>query len=498
MSGTYTHKFDTEAYKGDVTIHTGLFIVGGGSIEVKSLTATGKVVTSLSVGTKKDVDLAVDAALKAYKTTWGLRCPGSERGKLINKLADLIEKHIDKFAALEALDVGKVFKNAKYMDITGAISTFRYYAGWADKVQGKTIETRDTKFAYIRHEPYGVVGQIVPWNFPMPALATGNTIILKPSEITPLSALKLADLINEAGFPPGVVNIVNGYGHTVGQAITERPQIQKVAFTGSTLTGRKVPKASAETNLKVVTLELGGKSPTVIFDDAALDQSVQWASIGQACSADSRIFVQEGIYDAFLAKFTEVARGLARNTGDPFTSGTEHGPQVFQLQFDRVINYIDIGKPHGAKVHIGGERHGTEGFFIKPTIFTECSPSMRISQEEIFRPVSTITMFKTEEEAIEMANNTVYGLACHIFTQNISRGIRVAHALEAGSAWVNSAQTTEPSVPLEATSSPVLDASWENMPSIRIFLLIVGTPLATVFIRLPFQIYPSQRCPYQH
>ncbi|KIM37663.1 hypothetical protein M413DRAFT_76887 [Hebeloma cylindrosporum] len=467
MPGTYTHKFDTPAYKGEVTINTGLFIGGkwvdpveGGTIDVVN-PATGKVITAVSVGTKQDVDLAVDAAKKAYKTTWGLHCPGAQRGRLLNKLADLLEQHLDEFAALEALDVGKVFVKARVSDIGGTIATLRYYAGWADKVQGKTIETRETKFAYTRHEPYGVVGQIVPWNFPMammgwkigPALATGNTIVLKPSEITPLTALKLSELIIEAGFPPGVVNIVNGYGHTVGQAITEHPLIEKVAFTGSTLVGRKVLKASAESNLKVVTLELGGKSPTVIFDDAALDQTVNWAAfgiffnMGQACTAGSRIFVQEGIYDAFLEKFTVVAKGLTQKTGDPFSPDTEHGPQVSQIQFDRVMGYIDEGKNGGAKVHLGGERHGNEGFFIQPTIFTDCNLDMKITHEEIFGPVATIIKFKTEEEVIEMANNTTYGLACNVFTQNISRGIRVAHALEAGSAWVNNAQVPEVGVP---------------------------------------------------
>uniref|UniRef100_A0A8H7XU94 Aldehyde dehydrogenase domain-containing protein n=1 Tax=Psilocybe cubensis TaxID=181762 RepID=A0A8H7XU94_PSICU len=303
MSGTYTHHFDSPTFKGTSTIHTGLFIGGkwvdpveGGTIEVVN-PATAAVITAVAGGTKADVDIAVDIAKKAskimeinraYKTSWGFRCPGAERGKLLNKLADLLEKNIDEFAALESLNTGKVYMYSKLSDIGSTIRVLRYYAGWADKNQGKVIETKETKLAYSRHEPYGVVGQIIPWNFPMamlswkigPALATGNTIVLKPSEVTPLTALRLCDLINEAGFPPGVVNIVNGYGHTVGQAISEHPLIEKVAFTGSTLTGRKILKASAETNLKVVTLELGGKSPTVIFDDADLDLAIKWASSG--------------------------------------------------------------------------------------------------------------------------------------------------------------------------------------------------------------------------
>ncbi|KAF9563465.1 aldehyde dehydrogenase [Agrocybe pediades] len=466
MPGTYTHNFDTPAYKGSVTVNTGLFIGGkwvdpvqGGSVEVVN-PATGKVITSVAAGTKEDVDIAVKTAAQAFKTSWGYKCAGAQRGKLINKLADLLERDIDEFAALEALNGGKVWSIAKAADLKGTIDTLRYYAGWADKVQGKTIEVKG-KFAYTRHEPYGVVGQIIPWNFPMymlgwklgPALATGNAIVLKPSEITPLTALKICDLINEAGFPPGVVNIVNGYGTTVGQAITEHPDIQKVAFTGSTLVGRKVLKAASESNLKVVTLELGGKSPTVIFDDANLEKTIKWAAfgifynMGQCCTAGSRIFVQEGIYDKFLEKFTAHATEFSQKTGDPFGTDVQHGPQVSQTQFDRVMGYIESAKSEGAKVHIGGERHGNEGFFIKPTVFTDCTTDMKITQEEIFGPVATIIKFKTEEDAIRMANDTTYGLACHIFTENVSRAIRVAHALEAGTAWVNTAQTTEVSVP---------------------------------------------------
>ncbi|KAF9463983.1 aldehyde dehydrogenase [Collybia nuda] len=423
--------------------------------------ASGKVITSVAAGSSKDVDIAVNAAKQAYKTVWGLKCPGVTRGRLLNKLADLLERDMDELAALEALDVGKVWDNAKNVDVGSTIAVLRYYAGWADKVHGKTIETNDKKLAYTRHEPYGVVGQIVPWNFPLgmiswkigPALATGNTVVLKPSEITPLTALRLADLINEAGFPPGVVNIVNGYGHTVGQAISEHPLIEKVAFTGSTLTGRKILKASAESNLKVVTLELGGKSPTIIFDDADVEQAVKWAAhgiffnMGQVCTAGSRIFVQEGIYDEFLSKFSAIAKGLGAATGDPFTPGTQHGPQVSETQFNRVMGYINSAKAEGATVHVGGERHGQEGYFIQPTIFTETRPDMKIVQEEIFGPVAAVIKFKTEDEVVEAANNTAYGLACNVFSENLSRALRVAHSLEAGTAWVNCAQAGEVCVP---------------------------------------------------
>ncbi|KAG5715104.1 Aldehyde dehydrogenase [Termitomyces sp. T112] len=467
MPGTFTHNFDTPAFKGISTIHTGLFIGGKWIDPVEPATidvinpATGKVITAVAAGSAKDVDIAVDVAKKAYKTSWGLKVPGTTRGKLLYKLAELLERDIDEFTALESLNVGKVYANAKAGDLRASIDVFRYYAGWADKIQGKTIETNENKLAYTRHEPYGVVGQIIPWNFPLmmlswkfgPALATGNTIVLKPSEITPLTALRFADLVTEAGFPPGVVNIVNGYGSTVGQAISEHELIEKIAFTGSTLVGRKILKASSESNLKVVTLELGGKSPTVIFDDADLEQAIKWAAygiftnMGQSCTAGSRIFVQEGIYDEFLAKFTAIAKSLAAATGDPFGIGTKHGPQVSQVQFDRVMSYIESGKQDGATVHTGGARHGEEGYFIQPTIFTNVKPEMKIVREEIFGPVGVVVKFKTEEEVIEAANNTMYGLACHIFSQNISRALRVAHSLEAGSAWVNCAQSTDKAVP---------------------------------------------------
>ncbi|RXW14222.1 hypothetical protein EST38_g11633 [Candolleomyces aberdarensis] len=467
MPGTFTHTFDTPTFKGTSTINTGLFIGGQWVDPVESEfidvinPATGKVITKVAGGSKADVDKAVEAAKKAYKTAWGFKVHGRVRGQLLSKLADLIEQNLDEFAALETLNTGKVLANAKNMDIGSSIQVFRYYAGWADKIQGKTIQTDENKLAYTRNEPYGVVGQIIPWNFPMgmlswkiaPAIATGNTIVLKPSEITPLTALKFASLINEAGFPPGVINIVNGYGSTVGQAISEHHGIEKVAFTGSTLTGRRILKASAETNLKDVTLELGGKSPTIIFDDANVEQAIKWAAgglffnMGQMCTAGSRVFVQEGVYDKFLEHFTAAAKAMGESAGDPFAPGTGHGPQISQTQFDRVMAYIDSGKQDGATVHIGGVRHGDEGYFIKPTVFTGVRPDMKIVREEIFGPVGVVIKFKTEEEVIQLANDTIYGLASHIFTENASRALRVAHAIESGSVWVNCANAFEVGVP---------------------------------------------------
>ncbi|KII83929.1 hypothetical protein PLICRDRAFT_46703 [Plicaturopsis crispa FD-325 SS-3] len=465
MSRTFTYKFDTPTYKGVSSFDVGLFIDGQfvDSVDKETIDvvnpANGNVLTSVTAGSAKDVDIAVQAAKKAYKSTWGLRAPGARRARLLNKLADLIEQNGDELAALEALDVGKPYRSARLFDVGGIVSTLRYYAGWADKIQGKTIETTEKKLAYTRHEPIGVVGQIIPWNFPMmmlswkigPALACGNCIVLKPSELTPLTTLRIASLINEAGFPPGVVNFVNGYGHTVGDAITTHPGIGKVAFTGSTVTGRKVLEAAARSNLKNVILELGGKSPSIIFDDADLDVVIPWTghgiylNQGQACSASSRLYVQEGIYDEFIKRFTAFSEAIT--IGDPFDGATKHGPQASKAQFEKILGYIESGKSEGAKVQYGGNRHGTEGYFIQPTIFTECKPHMKIVREEIFGPVAVVSKFKTEEEAIELANDSNYGLASSIFSTNINTAIRVAHAIEAGTAWVNCANFPEPYIP---------------------------------------------------
>ncbi|KAF5347373.1 hypothetical protein D9758_011288 [Tetrapyrgos nigripes] len=414
---------------------------------------TGKILTAVSVGSAKDVDIAVDAAQKAYKTNWGLHMPGSKRGEMLNRLADLVEKHKDELAALEALDAGKPFFTAQHVDIANTISTLRYYAGWADKIHGKTIETSETKLAYTRHEPFGVV---MPIRAASPDLENcprtcyrkyrgieGN----EPSENTPLSALKLAGFLNEAGFPPGVLNIVNGLGPVVGEAMAYHPLIRKISFTGSTVIGRRIQEASAKSNLKAVTLELGGKNPNIIFEDANLDQAVKWACIGQVCTAGSRIFVQEGIHDAFIEAFTAAAQEIQGVIGDPFSASTMHGPQVSKTQLDRILGYINGAKAEGAIVAAGGQAQSGDGYFIQPTIFTGCKPNMKIVQEEVFGPVAAVIKFKTEEEVIEMANDSLYGLASGVFTENSSRAIRVAHALETGMTWINSYNNSEHPVP---------------------------------------------------
>jgi aldehyde dehydrogenase (NAD+) len=465
MPETFTYVFDTPTHKGTSSVCTGLYINGQFVDGAKKTTidvinpTTGKLLTKISEATAEDVNVAVQAAQKAYDTTWGLNVPGTTRAALLNKLAALMEQHTDELAALEALDNGKTFTWAKTVDLSMAIATIKYYAGWADKISGQVIETDENKLVYTRHEPIGVVGQIIPWNFPLmmvtwkigPALACGNSIVLKPSEFTSLSALRMCDLIQKAGFPPGVVNVLPGYGSIAGAAISEHMDIEKVAFTGSTIVGRKIMEAAAKSNLKKVTLELGGKSPNVIFDDADLDQAVNWAAFGifwnhgQACCAGSRVYVQEGIYDKFLEKMTAKAKSI--KLGDPFALDSYQGPQVSQTQFDRIMGYIESGREQGATIHVGGERHGNEGYFIQPTIFTDVTAQMKIVKEEIFGPVVAIMKFKDEEEVIKLANDTTYGLAAAVFSQNINRAHRVAHKLRAGTAWINCANMVHPNVP---------------------------------------------------
>ncbi|KAG2120168.1 aldehyde dehydrogenase [Suillus cothurnatus] len=437
MPFTFTHEFNAPAFKGKVSFNTGLFI-NGQFLDGSDNTTIEYVITSVSEGTPKDVDLAVEAAQTAFDTTWGLHAPGAQRSILMSKLVALMEKNADELAALEALDNGKTYNWARNVDVAGSINCIRYYAGWADKITGQVQETTEDKLTYSRHEPIGVVGQIIPWNFPLlmmawkigPALACGNTV---------------------AGFPPGVVNVVTGYGSTACNVISSHMKIEKVAFTGSTLVGRKIMEAAAKSNLKNVTLELGGKSPNIIFDDADIEQAVNWAAFGifwnhgQTCTAGSRIYVQEGIYDEFFKRFMEKTRSL--KIGDPFAPDTFQGPQVSEIQFNRIMSYIESGKAAGAKVEIGGERHGTEGYFIKPTIFTNVNPSMKIVQEEIFGPVCVVIKFKDEEDVIKQANDTFYGLAAALFTQNLNRAINTAHRLKAGTAWINCVNSFNSNVP---------------------------------------------------
>jgi aldehyde dehydrogenase (NAD+) len=410
--------------------------------------ATGEVICDVAEADAADVDKAVQAARNAFNSDSWRKMSATTRGDLLYKLADLIEKNIDELARLETLDNGKPVSDS-INDIKLVIKCYRYYAGWADKVQGKTIPINGAYFCYTRHEPVGVVGQIIPWNFPLlmqawklaPALATGNTVVMKTAEQTPLSALRVGELIIEAGFPPGVVNILSGYGPTAGAAISHHMDIDKVAFTGSTEVGHLVMEAAAKSNLKRVTLELGGKSPNIVFADADMDLAIAGAhnslffNQGQCCNAGSRLFVEEKCYDEFVAKSVE--RAKQRTVGDPFDPKTQQGPQVDQDQFNKVMGYIETGMREGAQMLCGGHRVGEHGFFIEPTVFANVQNEMKIAQEEIFGPVMSIIKFKDIDEAIHLANTTMYGLAAGVWTQDISKALAIANNVRAGTVWVN-------------------------------------------------------------
>jgi aldehyde dehydrogenase (NAD+) len=411
--------------------------------------ATGEVICRVAEGDKADIDLAVKAARKAFEEgPWPKMLP-AERARLLNKLADAIEANLQELAALETLDNGKPIGDALGADLPLTLQCYRYYAGWADKIYGQTIPINGPYFTYTRHEPVGVVGQIIPWNFPLlmqawkwgPALACGNTVVLKPAEQTPLTALRVAQLAQEVGFPDGVINVVPGYGPTAGAALSSHMDVDKIAFTGETTTGKIVMTAAAQSNLKRVSLELGGKSPNVVFADADLDAAIEGAYFGlffnqgQCCCAGSRLFVQEKVYDEFVQKM--VAKAKSRKVGDPFRPDTEQGPQVSQEQFDRVMGYIQHGKKDGAKLLVGGERVGNRGYFIQPTVFADVQDEMTIAQEEIFGPVMSILKFKDVDEVVARGNRTFYGLAAAVWTKDITKALQLANRLRAGTVWVN-------------------------------------------------------------
>lgn len=410
--------------------------------------ATEEVICEVAEGDSADVDLAVHAARAAFESGPWSRTDARDRGRLLNALADLMETHLDELAALETLDNGKPISDARAADLPLAIDCLRYYAGWADKIQGDTIPVRGDYFCYTRREPVGVCGQIIPWNFPIlmtawkwgPALATGNTIVMKPAEQTPLTCLRLGELALEAGFPPGVINIVPGYGPTAGAAIVKHPLVDKVAFTGSVETGQRI-MADAALTLKRITLELGGKSPNIVFADADLDAAISGAEFGlffnqgQCCCAGSRLFVEDSIHEEFVDRV--VARASQRVLGNPFDSETTQGPQVDRDQFEKIMGYIQSGISEGAECLTGGQRHGSRGFFVEPTIFSNVTDEMKISREEIFGPVMSILKFTDLEDVIKRGNNTTFGLAAAVWTSDVRKAHRVAHSLRAGTVWVN-------------------------------------------------------------
>ncbi len=411
--------------------------------------STGEVITQVAEADAADVDIAVAAARAAFDKGPWRKMSAAERGLMMYRLADLIEKHKEELAELESLDNGKPYHVALAADLPLTIACFRYYAGWADKIQGKTIPVQGKYFCYTKHEPVGVVAQIIPWNFPLlmqawklgPALAAGCTVVMKPAEQTPLSALRVGELALEAGFPEGVLNLLPGYGPTAGAALARHMDVDKVAFTGSTEVGHLVMKAAAESNLKRVTLELGGKSPNVVFADANMDQAVEGAHFalffnqGQCCCAGSRLFVERKAYDEFVERSVDRAR--RRTVGDPFDAKTEQGPQVDDAQFDKVMSYIESGKQEGAQLLCGGGRVGDRGYFIEPTVFGNVRDEMKVAREEIFGPVMTIIPFDSLEEVIERGNKTMFGLAAAVWTKDITKATAIANGLRAGTVWVN-------------------------------------------------------------
>jgi aldehyde dehydrogenase (NAD+) len=421
--------------------------------------STGEEICQVAEADAADVEKAVRAARAAFEHGPWRKMPASERGRLLHRLADLIEKNADELARLESLDNGKPVSVAKAVDVAKTVGCFRYFAGWADKVHGKTIPIDGDFFCYTRHEPVGVVGQIIPWNFPMlmltwklaPALATGNTVVLKPAEQTPLSALRIGELIVEAGFPAGVVNLLPGFGPTAGAAIANHMDVDKVAFTGSTEVGHLIMEAAAKSNLKRVTLELGGKSPNIVFADTDLDEAVEGAHFGlffnhgQCCCAGSRVFVEEKIYDQFVEK--SGARARKRTVGDPFDPKTEQGPQVDQAQFDKIMGYIDSGRREGATLVCGGERVGDRGYFVQPTVFADVQDHMKIAEEEIFGPVMSVIPFKNLDEVVKRANHTPYGLAAAVWTRDIKKALAIANSVRAGTVWVNCYNVLDPRAP---------------------------------------------------
>ncbi|KAL2209865.1 aldehyde dehydrogenase [Sarocladium strictum] len=420
----------------------------------------GEQITEVHAAGTADIDDAVDAARAALKGPWS-EISGTQRGELMRKLADLAEELTHDMASIDSWNNGKRYSSARG-DVSELTGVLRYYAGFADKIYGQVIPVDQNKFAFTDRGPIGVCGQIIPWNYPLgmaawklaPALAAGNTIVLKPAEQTPLSVLVFATLIEKAGFPPGVINIVNGYGRTAGAALAAHLDVDKIAFTGSTATGKEVMRLAAS-NLKAITLETGGKSPLLVLPDADLEQAVKWshhgimANQGQICTATSRILVHEAIYEKFTELFLEQVRTTSK-VGDPYNTDTFQGPQVSKAQYDRVLSYVEKGKAEGATLSLGGKPAdvaGGKGYFIEPTVFTDVQDNMAIYREEIFGPFAVLSSFSTEEEAIRRANDTTYGLGAAIFTQDITRALKLGKKIEAGMVWINSSNDSDFRVP---------------------------------------------------
>ena len=441
--------------KKDVKIKPGKLFINGrwvDSVSGKAFDtlnpATEKVITSVAEGDSADIDLAVAAAREAFENGPWKKTDARDRGRILLKIAGLIERNKDELALLDTLDNGKPINETTKADIPLVIDCFLYYAGWADKIHGETIPVRGDFFNYTLREPVGVVGQIIPWNFPLlmaawkiaPALACGNTIVLKPAEQTPLSALRLGEICQEAGLPDGVLNIVTGYGPTAGAALAEHMDVDKIAFTGGSATGRIIMQAASK-NLKRISLELGGKSPNIVFADSDIDSAVDGAMTGiffnqgEVCCAGSRLFIEKSIHEEFVEKLSNKAANM--RVGNPEDTGTQMGAQVSKEQFDKILGYIETGKQEGAKLVTGGERCGERGYFIKPTIFDAVDNNMRIAKEEIFGPVVSAITFDDVDEVVRQGNLSVYGLAAAVWTKDIKKAHRLARDLKAGTIWIN-------------------------------------------------------------
>ena len=446
-------------------IQTRLFVdgefvdaAGGGRIPVLN-PHDGSLIAEVAEAQKADVDRAVTAARAAFPA-WA-RLGAADRGRLLLRLADAIEAHAEELAQVEAIDTGHPLRDTRGLDVARTAVTFRYFGGMADKQQGSVVPVEAGFLNYVLREPLGVVGQIVPWNFPLmftswkmgPALAAGNTVVMKPAELTPLSALKVAELMREVGFPRGVVNILPGYGPTAGQYLAEHPGVDKISFTGSTAVGRKIVAASAG-NLKRVQLELGGKGANIVFEDAALPAAINGAAFaifhnqGQACIAGSRLLLHEKIADAFLDGFLALARSI--RVGNPLDPATEMGPLTSAQHRDRVLAYIQIAQDQGGQVLLGGRAPAradlAQGYYLEPTV-VRARPSDRVSQEEVFGPFVTVTTFRDEAEVVALANGTPYGLGGGLWTRDVQRAHRVAAAMRSGMVWINCYKRVNPGSP---------------------------------------------------
>lgn len=419
--------------------------------------ASETLIATIAEADAADVDRAVKAAREALDGPWG-KMSAAERGRILQRMAALIRENAEEIATLECLDAGKPISAVRRQDVPAAIDTFEYYAGWADKVTGDVIPARIDALTYTVREPVGVVGAIVPWNFSLmiscwkiaPALASGCTMVLKPAALTPLSALKIGEIALKAGLPAGVLNIVPGGGRSVGNALVEHPDVNMVSFTGSVEVGRGIMRAAAGT-FKRVGLELGGKSPNIVFADADIEAAVKAASSGvffnsgQVCSAGSRILVQSSVYDEFVERLAERSRTM--RVGDPLDTQTHMGPVVSDAQMKRILEYIELGQKEGAQLVTGGKKIGEKGYFISPAVFANVGHEMRISQEEIFGPVASVLKFNDEEDAIQMANDTKYGLAAGVWSNDITRAHHVSHRLRAGTVWINTYGPTDIRLP---------------------------------------------------